>query len=82
MVHEDICPPQVYATSIFLLFKAFLALIWHEVTLGQAAQINVVVFDLATRRVWKAKICAFLAMSNNFDTTIGSMRGTKGQWGG
>ena len=86
MVHEDICPPQVYATSIFLLFKAFLALIWLEGTLGQAAQINVVVFYLATRgpsnRVRKAKICAFSAMSNNFDTSNGFMRGTKGQWVG
>ena len=25
MVHKDICPPQVYATSIYLHFKAFLA---------------------------------------------------------
>ena len=55
MVHEDICPPQVYATSIFLLFKAFLALIWHEGTMGQAAQINVVVFDLASRGQYVGK---------------------------
>ena len=55
------------------------ALTWHEGTLGPAAQTNVVVFDLATRgpsnRVRKNLFC--LDMSNNSDTTNGSIREPK-----
>ena len=58
------------------------ALTWHEGTLGPAAQTNVVVFDLATRgpsnRVRKNLFC--LDMSNNSDTTNGSIRGPKAIW--
>ena len=50
MVHEDNSPPQAYATSIDLRFKAFLARIWHEGMFGHASQISVVVFYLATSK--------------------------------
>ena len=50
MVHEDNSPPQAYATSIDLRFKAFLARIRHEGTFGHTSQISVVVFDLATSK--------------------------------